>query len=316
MVSCTFIGNQPVQNFEAWQALFKTLQRQGRSLSSNVGARQGLGFKVTCGRHPGTTTVQGVRTLAGLSWSTSPLWLSRFSSAAPCLQDFYVQASHHSAPLPVSGGRSDSDPCPSLLQRSPLTAEKPGGMASARLPSLQGSREGQAVVISAAALASKPGLAFSGQSSDPSGGLLCCLLGTSIFARHQPGRWAAVPACLPPVAWHCSSSGLPRGLCCRIALVQTAMLHFLASNSYGRQPDNTTHQLVTCGLPAAGRHPRPSRFSQDLNTLQRVEGSAGAAEGPPPGKAAAAPLTEVSLHAARAWHNRWHAGMELSPVHD
>ena len=68
-------------------------------------------------------------------------------------------------------------------------------MASARLPSLQGSREGHAVIIPAAMLASKPGLAFLGPSGDPSGGLLCCHSGTSIYARHQPCRWAAVPAC-------------------------------------------------------------------------------------------------------------------------
>ena len=54
-----------------------------------------------------------------------------------------------------------------------MTAEKPGGVASARLPSLPGSREGQVVIMSAAALASKPGVASSGQFSDPSGGLLC-----------------------------------------------------------------------------------------------------------------------------------------------
>ena len=92
-------------------------------------------------------------------------------------------------------------------------------------------------------------------------------------------------------------------------------MHFPAVGSAGRQPDHTIHQAVTRGLAAAGRHPRPSRFSLDRSTLRRLEGSAGAAEGLPPGEAAAAPRTGLSLDAVGAWHSRWHAALNLSPVH-
>ena len=73
------------------------------------------------------------------------------------------------------------------------------------------------------------------------------------------------------------------------------VLNLPASESAGRRPGNTTHQVVTWGLAAAGRHPQPSRFSLDRNTVRRVGGSAGAAEGPPPGKAAAVPLKKCRL---------------------
>ena len=122
-------------------------------------------------------------------------------------------------------------------------------------------------------------------------------------------------ACLPSQALHCSSSGLPvstqEGFTAVLDVAdELRMLHSLPAHLLARQHYTSSGHMGRC---AAGRYLQPSRFSLNKSALRRAEGSAGAAEGPSPGKAAAAPLTALSLDVARAWHCcRWH-GAILSP---
>ena len=128
------------------------------------------------------------------------------------------------------------------------------------------SREGQAVLKPAATLASKPGLAFPVQSSDPSGGLPCGLLGFGIFAtRHQPCRWAAVPACH---LWLCTAPlfGLllttQEGCCagshmCRAVIFCTSLPANLLATSQATLYIKWLHGAWLLQVGTHGRHGSP-----------------------------------------------------------